>query len=168
MTSNGGKESAARPASKSNASEEACEQQAWDQAARWLARRERSAKETEEYLQRSGYSPAVVERVVARLRAYGYVHDGRLAQSRAAYWLQRGYGSERIGAELEARGVADNEIAAAVAIAQAREPDIASDLVRRRFPRCRLDERERARAYRFLRSRGFPEPVVVVILGEAC
>ncbi|GIW44996.1 MAG: hypothetical protein KatS3mg077_2278 [Candidatus Binatia bacterium] len=168
MTSSGGKESAGRPASKSNASEDAREHQAWDQATRWLARRDRSVKETEDYLRRIGCPTALVERVLARLRARGYVHDGRLAQSRVEYWLRRGYGRERVRAELEARGVAEEEIAAALEAAEAREPGIAGDLVRRRFPRFRSDERQRARAYRFLLSRGFPEALVVVIVGEPC
>ncbi len=158
------KESGGRRASKSNASESS----AWSLAMRWLGHRDRSAAETKEYLCRHGYAAGVVCRVVDRLRLQGFVDDRRLASQRAEHWLRRGFGQLRARAELEARGVAEEYIAAALAAVFEGEKEVARELIGRRFPRAHLDEKVRARASRFLLARGFPQEVVVVLLGEPC
>lgn len=165
MTSSDGKEWVAPRGSKSSASDTA---HAWDAALRWLGRRDRTAREIADYLVRRGFSDAVVTDVTTRLRDEGYVDDFRLATERAEYWCRRGYGRLRARAELLQRGVAASVIAAALDPVFADEDNRARQLVEQRFPAAQRDARMQARAYRFLVARGFPEEVVVVIVGEPC
>jgi regulatory protein len=164
MTSKDAKASAARREWKSNDSEEA----AWQQAVRWLARRERSASETKQYLTARGFAPDVAENVLGRLQQCGYVDDARLAAARAAYWHRRGYGRLRAAADLHARGVEGAKASRVLDEVFADEEQLARSVLAVRFSGVPSDARQRARAYRFLLNRGFPEGLVVVILGEAC
>jgi regulatory protein len=164
MTSKDAKASAARRGWKSNGSEH----RAWEQAVRWLARRERSAHEASQYLAARGFPPEVVENVLRRLQECGYVDDARLAATRAAYWHRRGYGRLRAAADLHARGVAGVRVSTLLDEVFADEEQLAQSLLEQRFPGAASEARQRARAYRFLLGRGFPEDLVVVILGEAC
>jgi regulatory protein len=109
-----------------------------------------------------GYQPATAERTVARCRELGYVSDERLALDWARALRARGAGSIRIAAELEARGLAETLIASAVETSREGESETA--WARRALERA--GERDRARAWRFLAGRGFPEDVVVDLLGE--
>lgn len=135
---------------------------------RWLARRDRTAREVAEYLARQGYTEAIVTDVLGRLRGEAYVDDQRLARQRAEHWCRRGYGRLRARAELLARGVEPSIITAALDTVFTNEHRRAQELLEQRFPSAHQDVRARARAYRFLCRRGFPEEVIMVILGEPC
>ncbi|GBD24828.1 Regulatory protein RecX [bacterium HR30] len=164
MTSKGGKGLAERRPSKSSGSESS----AWERALRWLGRRDHSVRETTEYLHRQGFPAEVVSHVVERLCRQGYLDDGRFAFNRAEYWLRRGYGRLRAKADLEGRGIAEKHITEALNSVFESEAMVARELLQRRFSGVEQDERVRARAYRFLVARGFPEALLVVILGEPC
>lgn len=164
MTLKGVKGSAACRGSKSSGSEES----AWQNAIRWLVRRDRSVHETREYLLHRSYSAEVVARVIDRLCAAGYLDDQRLATNRAQYWLCRGYGRLRAEAELRGRGISEAIVAEVLEETFQNEAAVARDLFERRFAGAQIDEAARARGYRFLLSRGFPEATVVVIVGEPC
>jgi SOS response regulatory protein OraA/RecX len=101
-----------------------------------------------------------VTATVARCRELGWVGDASYARERARSLRIRGAGSLRIAADLEARGLVDTMIEAAIAESREGEPEIA--WARRALRR----HRDPHGAWRFLLARGFPEDVVEQLLGE--
>ena len=102
-----------------------------------------------------GYQRATAAATVARCRELGYVGDEAYARERA-----RGWGSLRIVADLGARGLPSDLVDAAVDASRNDEPEI--EWARRAAGRL-ADAR---RTWRLLLSRGFPEDVLVELLGE--
>jgi regulatory protein len=131
-------------------------------AARLLARASVTEAELERRLVAKGYRPATAAATVSRCRELGWVGDEALALARARTLRSRGAGGLRIAADLEARGLTADLVAAAVAESREGEPEIA--WARRALERLGTPGR---RAWRHLVSRGFPEDVVVDLLGEA-
>ncbi len=133
-------------------------------AARLLARAPCAEAELEARLVRRGYQPATAATTVARCRELGYVGDGAFARERARGLRARGAGSLRIAADLEARGLPEALVAAAVeeSLDGLREGEWA----RRALERARVPPGALARAWRLLATRGFPEDVIGDLLGE--
>jgi SOS response regulatory protein OraA/RecX len=132
-----------------------------DVAARVLARGSRTEAELAARLEKIGYSAGKVADTIARCRELRYLDDGALAMDRARTLRLRGVGSLRIAAELEARGVPESLAAAAVAASLEGEREAA--WARRALTRLRVAE---SRAWHVLCARGFPEDVVVEVLGD--
>lgn len=135
---------------------------------RWLAAHDRSVHEIRTRLDAVATSPAIIDTTIARLRQLHYLDDERFAHTTAEAAARRGHGSERVRAELTAKGVAEPLVAAAVDAAFSDEPALARRVLTRRFPHPPQRAGERAKAARFLLQRGFPESVVLAILGEGC
>jgi len=141
---------------------------AWRRAVRLLAARDRSTHEIRVRLEAAGTAPDIVVATITRLRELRYLDDERFARTAAENAVRRGHGSERVRAALAAKGVAEALADAAVTTAFADEPALAQAALTRRFPAPPREPRDRARAARFLLQRGFPEAVVLTILGEGC
>jgi regulatory protein len=152
--------------SKSSASNTAADP--WQRAVRLLAAHDRSAHEIRTALAASGVSAVRIETTLGRLRALRYVDDERFATQVAERAVQRGFGSERVRAELSAKGVTEELIAAAVAAAFADEQGLARAICTRRFGAVPVPAPQRPKAARFLHGRGFPEAIVLAILDEGC
>jgi len=101
---------------------------------------------------------------VARCRDLGWVGDDVLAHDRARTLRRQGSGSLRIASELTERGLPEPLVEAAVEASLDGEAEIA--WARRALARAGRAEADRPRAWRFLASRGFPEDVVLDLLGE--
>ena len=129
-------------------------------AARLLKRAPETEARLEARLVALGYRRETAAATVARCRELGYVGDTAFAQERARTLRARGVGRLRIEAELTARGLREALIAEAVEASRAGEPEAAWA---RRALRGVCD---RQRAWRLLLARGFPEQVVVEVLGE--
>ena len=130
-----------------------------------LARGPRTEAELTLRLEKIGYSAAKVAETVARCRELGYVNDAAVAADRARTLRIRGVGSLRIVAELEARGVPEEPAASAVEVSLDGEREAA--WARRALGRLRVDAPSaRGRAWRLLCARGFPEDVIVEVLGD--
>jgi regulatory protein len=141
---------------------------AWDRAVRLLAARDRSEQEIRSRLVAGGESGAAVTATLRRLRRYGYVDDHRFALGAAEQARRRGYGSEYVRAQLEHKGVADQEIEQALRASFDDEAELAERALARHFPEGLRQPAERGKAARFLLRRGFPEAVVFAIVDEAC
>lgn len=138
-----------------------------DVAARVLARGSRTEAELAARLARIGYSAGKVAETIARCRELRYVDDAAVAMDRARTLRARGAGSLRIATELEARGVPELLVAAAVEESLAGERE--AEWARRALVRARIDvedPRARGRAWRLLASRGFPEDVVADVVPD--
>ena len=129
-------------------------------AFRALAVRDRTEAEMRTLLARRGESEEAVEGAVAELAAGGYLDDAAYAR-RFADDRRRldGWGAERIDADLARRGVARELREAAVAEAPQTELEAARAALEARFKVPPGDDRERARAWRFLATRGYASDV---------
>lgn len=107
-----------------------------------------------------GYRRETAAATLARCRELGYVGDVAFAHERARALRARGAGSLRIEADLSARGLPEALVADAVEASRAGESEVAW------ARRALRGVRDRRRAWRLLVSRGFPEEVVMEVLGE--
>ena len=138
-----------------------------DIAAKVLARGPRTEAELAARLEGIGYSAAKVAATVARCRELRYVDDAAVAMDRARTLRTRGAGSLRIATELEARGVPDVLVSAA--LEESLEGETEAHWAERALARQRLDVRDahaRMRAWRLLASRGFPEDVITDVVPD--
>ncbi len=107
-----------------------------------------------------GYRRETAASTVARCRELGWVGDVAFAHERARTLRARGAGSLRIEAELSGRGLADALVAEAIEASREGEAEIA-------WARRALGQRrDTARGWRFLQARGFPEDVIMDLLGD--
>lgn len=105
------------------------------------------------------FSPETTDKVVQHLREKRVLNDQRLAGALVERNVGRSaIGANKLRAKLETRGAPDSEVEAALASAAEKEPELATNLLVAKFP-GRI-EGDRARAGRFLFSRGFDEDVV--------
>jgi len=105
------------------------------------------------------FSEETTDEVVRHLREKRVLNDQRVTDA----VVERNAGRHAVGvnklrAKLEARGAPEAEIDIAVASVAEREPEVAINLLAVKFPGKM--EGDRARAGRFLFSRGFEEDVV--------
>lgn len=139
------------------------ESRAWNYCLWLLSRRAYSEAELLERMQRKETAPETAQRVLERLRGYGFVDDaaftGQFVRSRSTK-----YGRLRLRGDLLRKGIGedliDSELAA---LSDEEQEEAAFSLLERnawRFRRSADVQRERARAWAFLARRGFPPPAV--------
>jgi len=121
-------------------------------AVRLLSRREYSARALADRLQAAGYEPDAVAAALAAMQEYGFQSDERYAEMRARQDGRR-MGNRRVAASLVEKGIA-KELAAEQLCTLPPETERAVD-VARRFHGQPLDERLKAKVWRFLSYRGF-------------
>jgi regulatory protein len=141
---------------------------AWERAVRLLARHDRSAFELRGRLAALDVAPSIIDATLRRLHDLRYVDDRRLAVAAAEQAAHRGRGSEYVRAQLTQKGIAETLIEESIATIFDDEPRLARQALARRYPSTPQRPAERAKAARFLSQRGFPEAVVLAILGEGC
>ncbi|HEY8552009.1 MAG TPA: RecX family transcriptional regulator [Thermaerobacter sp.] len=115
--------------------DEAAVRSATRTALRWLTARARTEREVRERLLRDRVPAAVVDQVLAQLRAWGYVDDRRLALEAAEAARVRHVGPRRLRAELLRRGVPEAVVHDALAATWPAEieREAAWELARRRW-----------------------------------
>ena len=128
-----------------------------DVATKALARRDFSERGLRERLERAGVDPDEAERVLARLRDEGVVDEARFAANRAHALAERGKGDAAIRFDLEAQGLPDELIEAALA---ELEPE------RRRAERVVARRGTGPATARFLAGRGFDSEVVEAVVAS--
>lgn len=101
------------------------------------------------------------EPVVDYLKGRKFLDDERVTQVEAERLTRKGLGPDRIRAELERRGAPDDliDLVLSVSIDPA---DVARAAFRKKFP----NGADRAKAMRFLLSRGFDEELAASILED--
>ncbi len=141
------------------------EDELYDVALRALMRRAHSVHEMKQKLARRTDNELLVRVVMARLKENGQLDDERYAQQFTRNRTQsRKQGKFRIARDLRARGVADNQIDAAIEDAAATTDTVA--MVRQRIERKirsyrgEMDERKIASIYGSLLRAGFPSDVI--------
>ena len=132
-------------------------------ALRLLSQREHSRAELERKLAKYEEEAGALAKALDELAAKDFISEARVVQSVLHQRASR-MGAARVRQELQAKGVAPEAIAAAVASLQPSEVERARALWRRRFEAPPADARERARQTRFLLARGFAGAAVAKVL----
>jgi SOS response regulatory protein OraA/RecX len=127
-------------------------------AGRALARRDLTVHELEERLERAGVPVALAGETTAAAVFVGVVDDERFARRRAEQLAERGYGDAAIAARLEAAGVAEELVRAAVEALES-EPERA-----RRLADGGADPRK---TVQLLARRGFDPDTIEEVAGPA-
>src|SRR5262249_4845515 len=131
-----------------------------------LAAHDRSELEIRQRLAARGATPTTIRATVARLHELRYLDEKRFAHGAAERAVRRGHGSQWLRAELTTCGVDIAVIEEVIEGNYGDEPALARAVLARRFPTPPTRAIERAKAARFLLQRGFPEDVVVGVLGD--
>jgi regulatory protein len=129
-----------------------------------LARAPQSESELRRRLVAKGYQEATAEATLTRCRELGWVNDAVFALDRARALRRRGAGALRIGGDLEARGVPEPLIVEAVDMSRDGRSEAA--LAREALGNAPEPASAPGRAWRLLMSRGFPEDVVMDVVGS--
>jgi len=109
---------------------------------------------------------AQIEAVLDDFEARGWLSDERFAESLVRRRSER-YGMRKIADELERAGVDPKQSARLLGGLKETEFQRAYDLWTRKYGSLAQDQKERARQYRFLASKGFGSEVVAkVIAGQ--
>jgi len=129
-------------------------------ALRLLARRSRSEAEIRVSLLEAGTAKAILREVLGRLRELRYIDDRTFAAERSEKLSARGYGAERIRAELEQSGIDPKTIDGAVPGLREERSRARAALAERFGDLDALRGRRRAQAVRWLAGRGFREETI--------
>lgn len=123
-------------------------------ALRLLASREHSRAELERKLQAHETAPGELAQALDELQAKGFINEARVVQSVVHRRAER-LGTQRVRAELNAKGLPAELVAEALDGLRATEEARAREVWRRKFGKPASDPQERARQMRFLAARGF-------------
>lgn len=123
-------------------------------ALRLLAQREHSRAELERKLRQHEAEPGELARALDDLQAKGFINEQRVLESVLFRRAPR-LGALRVRQELQAKGLAPQAIAQAVAELQRTEVERARAVWRKKFGEPAADAQGRAKQMRFLAARGF-------------
>lgn len=129
-------------------------------AVRLLARREHSRAELRKKLQLRSHRADLIELKLDDLAAKGLQSDERFAESYVRMRCKRGYGSNKIRAELMSRDVDRDMIEFALSNTEECWVENATTVLSKKFPNVSysgvdVDLRQRAKMQRYLWSRGY-------------
>lgn len=123
-------------------------------ALRLLGQREHSRLELERKLRPHEEEPGELARALDELQAKGFINEQRVLESVVFRRAPR-LGAMRVRQELQAKGLAPEAVAQAVAGLQSSEVQRAREIWRKKFGVPAQDPPSRAKQMRFLASRGF-------------
>ncbi|HEX5773734.1 MAG TPA: regulatory protein RecX [Geomobilimonas sp.] len=147
-------------------------QQAFAAALRILSRRDHSEAELRRKLGDRGYLDSVQDRVVARLKALGYLDDRRSARQWAESAVRSGRGfGPKLRMELTRRGFPSEIVEETLAgiAAHNDERDLVREILSRKFPAfdpLTASDRDRRRVMGYLQRRGFAAGVLFRMLRD--
>ena len=139
---------------------------AFNKAVACLARREHSAHELRQKLERGSIAKQLAFEVIGELQNQGLVSDQRFAESFVRYRSGKGYGPQRIELELNEKGVDRSLISLVMECSGCNWAQLARDVRIKKFGTGQpADYKERARQARFLQYRGFTGDQIRTTLG---
>jgi regulatory protein len=132
-------------------------QHALDLAYRYLGRRDRTVLEVRRHLEGKRVEPSAIDAALGELAEAGYLDDARYARRFTEDRRELDdWGADRIARRLQAVGVGEEDVAAALG---GRDPDAERDaavaLLRRRLRAAPESDRERERALGILVRKGY-------------
>lgn len=135
-------------------------------ALRLLGAREHSRAELERKLARYEEESGQLRRVLDELQAKDFINEQRVVESVLHRRAPR-LGAARIRQELQAKALAPEAVAQAVAGLQSTELQRAREVWRRKFDAIPTDAAQRAKQARFLAARGFAGEVIRRVLNTS-
>lgn len=135
-------------------------------ALRLLAQREHSRFELERKLRPHEQHEGEMQQALDTLQAKGYINDERVADS-VVHRRANKLGTNRVKAELQAKGLDEAVVRETVEALRATEQDRATEVWRKKFGQPPKDAAERAKQMRFLAARGFSGDVVRRVLNAS-
>lgn len=132
-----------------------------------LEKQDRTIKNLSDKLKESGYPPSVIEDAIEYVRSYHYVDDERYAKNYVHY-KQDGKSKRRIMQDLLQKGIdKDTAEAALLEEYEKSEEDMVRFLLEKKgYDPDNSDEKDRAKLYRYLASRGFSYDVISDAMGH--
>lgn len=135
-------------------------------ALRLLGQREHSRAELERKLRSHEVEPGELTSALDDLQAKGFINEQRVLES-VVHQRAGKLGAARVKQELQAKGLAPEAIAQAVAELKGSELERALEVWRRKFGAPAEDAAQRAKHMRFLLARGFAaETIYKVVQGD--
>jgi regulatory protein len=132
-------------------------------ALRLLSGREHSRAELEKKLATHEEEPGQLKRVLDELQAKDFINEQRVVDS-VVHRRSGKLGAMRIRQELQAKGLDNEKVHAAVAHLKPSELARAREVWRRKFDAPPADAAERGKQARFLAARGFDGEVIRRVL----
>lgn len=129
----------------------------------YLSRREHSRLELQRKLARFSDDPDEINAVLDQLQHENWQSDQRFAESFSRRNAAK-HGSMRILNDLCQNGVSESGLAAIAAGLRSSEPERARQVWAKKFSSLPQDQREYAKQYRFMLSRGFANDIIHAIL----
>ncbi len=123
-------------------------------ALRLLSGREYSRAELERKLASHEEEPGALAKALDELQAKDFINEQRVVDS-VVHRRSPKLGTQRIRQELQAKGLAPEAVAEAVAQLRTTEVDRAREVWRKKFGNSPVDAAQRAKQMRFLATRGF-------------
>jgi SOS response regulatory protein OraA/RecX len=140
-------------------------QKALTVALRILLRRDHSRADLTRKLNQRGFDQEIVERVVAECQRLDYLNDERAARVLINHFRRKGFGSKRIRLEAVRKGLQRELIEALLrqSVSEETERACAERVLQKSIRKFQSEKdalKRRAKVYRFLYARGFPENVI--------
>lgn len=128
---------------------------ALDKALTYVSATRKTEKQVRDFLAGKGYLPAVIGYVLEKMRGYNFLNDGEYAEAYVEFTGAK-KGSKLIKMELRAKGVAEEEIDAALASLDGETQTGAATAILQKYMRHKTADKETlAKAFRYLLGKGF-------------
>ena len=128
---------------------------ALDKALTHVSATRKTEKQVRDFLAGKGYLPAVVDYVIDKMRGYNFLNDSEYAEAYVEFAGVK-KGGRLIKMELRAKGVAEEEIDAALQNLDGETQEQAASVILQKYMRHKTADKETlAKAFRYLMGKGF-------------
>ena len=128
---------------------------ALDKALTHVSATRKTEKQVRDFLAGKGYLPAVVDYVIEKMRGYNFLNDSEYAEAYVEFAGVK-KGGRLIKMELRAKGVAVEEIDAALQNLDGETQEQAASAILQKYMRHKTADKETlAKAFRYLMGKGF-------------
>ena len=128
---------------------------ALDKALTHVSAMRKTEKQVRDFLAGKGYLPAVVDYVIEKMRGYNFLNDSEYAEAYVEFAGVK-KGGRLIKMELRAKGVAEEEIDAALQNLDGETQEQAASAILQKYMRHKTADKETlAKAFRYLMGKGF-------------
>ena len=135
-------------------------------ALKLLSRRDYSRSEFISKLSAAEFGKDELEAAADWCQAQGFLNESRFAEATSRR-LGAKYGAQRVAHTLRQKGVAEEQVSAAISTLKESEKDRACALWTRKFGRTAESADEKSKQIRYLQSRGFGFSVIKQVLASA-
>ena len=128
---------------------------ALDKALTHVSATRKTEKQVRDFLAGKGYLPAVLDYVIDKMRGYNFLNDSEYAEAYVEFAGVK-KGGRLIKMELRAKGVAEEEIDAALQNLDGETQEQAASAILQKYMRHKTADKETlAKAFRYLMGKGF-------------